>query len=124
MIAPGYFLEGRLPGGQGYLASGDSGVYRIVPGSAPEPLLVAHGFGIASAVLPPPGRTLYFEGRGPDGGEFIGARDLPDGPIRRVMEIPEHPIGLRSFDTDGTRFFFNTGQHQADIWVADVVTQP
>ena len=26
--------------------------------------------------------------------------------------------------TDDTRFFFNTGQHQADIRVADVVTQP
>ena len=124
MIAPGFFLQTPLADGQGYLATGDSGVYRLIPGRPPQPLFVDSRFGIGAAVLPPPGRTLYFEARDPDGREFIGARDLPGGPMRRVVELSERAIGLRMFDTDGTRFFFTTGQHQADIWVADVVTQP
>jgi serine/threonine-protein kinase len=124
MIAPGFFLQRPLPGGQGYLATGDSGVYRLVPGNPPQPVFVDRQLVISVAVLPPPGRTLYIEARAADGREFIGARDLSGGPIRRIIDLPERPIGLRTFDTDGTRFFFNTGQHQADIWVADVVTQP
>jgi serine/threonine-protein kinase len=123
-IAPRHLLMGTLPDRQGYVAMGDSGVYRIVPGRPPEPMLVGQRFGIGSVVLPRPGNTLYFHGIDPNGSSFIGAADLPAGPVRRVLEMPDQPIGNRSFDTDGTRFFFTSGQHQSDVWVADVVTRP
>jgi hypothetical protein len=29
-------------------------------------------------------------------------------------------LSVQVFDTDGSRFFFTIGDHQADIWVAEV----
>ena len=123
MIGPGHFLLATLPDQRGYAVIGDSGVYALVPGSPLPPLLIRGKLGIGTVAMPRAGHTLFFEGYDPDGGEFIGAKDLPNGPVRRVIELPEHPIGLRSFDTDGTRFFFTMGQHQAEVWVADVTAQ-
>jgi hypothetical protein len=125
VFAPEHFLESVLPDRLGYVARGPDGLYRIVPGAPPESLVVDRRLGFSSAVIPGTGRTIFFEGFDSTGSEFIGAKDLPGGPIRRVIEFPagDRPIGVRSFDTDGSRFFFTIGQHQADIWVADVTAE-
>jgi hypothetical protein len=123
VFAPDHFLDSPLPDGLGYVASGPDGLYRLIPGAPATALVTDPRLGFSSAVIPRPGHTLFFEGFDSTGSEFIGARDLPSGPIRRVIEFPDRPIGVRTFDTDGSRFFFTIGQHQADIWVADVTAQ-
>jgi hypothetical protein len=48
--------------------------------------------------------------------------DLEKGTLRKVIYF-EHADPWTSrgnFVTDGSRFYFIAGEHQADIWVADV----
>jgi hypothetical protein len=96
----------------------------LVPwrGGTPQPLLRQHPTPvIGNARLSGNGQTLYFFGIDSTG-LYIGAGDLARGTIRKVVVFDDP--GRRStalvFDTDGSRFFITIGDHQADIWVADV----
>jgi len=67
------------------------------------------------------GKTLYFFAAD-SAGLYIGAGDLARGTIRKavVFDDPARQSTVQWFDTDGLRFFFTIGDHQADIWVAEV----
>jgi len=67
------------------------------------------------------GQMLYFFAIDSTG-IYIGAGDLARGTIRKVVlfDDPARQSTVQVFDTDGSRFFFTIGDHQADIWVADV----
>jgi serine/threonine-protein kinase len=96
----------------------------LVPsgGGTPQPLLRQHPTPIiGNARLPGNGQTLYFFA-GDSTGLYIGAGDLARGTIRKVVvfDDPGRQSTIQAFDTDGSRFFFTIGDHQADIWVADV----
>jgi serine/threonine-protein kinase len=91
-------------------------------GGTPQPLLRRHPTPvIGNARLPGKGQTLYFFGSDSTS-VFIGAGDLALGTIRKVVVFDdlERQSTTQLFDTDGSRFFFTLGDHQADIWVADV----
>jgi eukaryotic-like serine/threonine-protein kinase len=68
------------------------------------------------------GRTLYTSSRDSAGDQAFWAIEPRSGTLRKVVAF-EHldPWSIRGgFDTDGERFYFVAGEHQADIWVADV----
>jgi hypothetical protein len=96
----------------------------LVPagGGTPQPLLRQHPTPIiGNARLSADGRTLYFFAVD-SAGIYIGAGDLARGTIRKVVvfDDPGRQSTVQIFDTDGSRFFFTIGDHEADIWVADV----
>jgi serine/threonine protein kinase len=99
----------------------------LVPsgGGTPQPLLRQHPTRvIGNARLSRDGRTLYFFAAD-SAGIYIGAGDLARGAIRKVVvfDDPGRQSTIQAFDTDGSRFFFTIGDHEADIWVADVGQQ-
>ena len=70
----------------------------------------------------PDGKTLYVAGHDSTGDPAFWAVDLRTASLRKVVSF-DHG-GTRTargvMDTDGERFYFVAGEHQADIWVADV----
>ena len=70
----------------------------------------------------PDGRTVYSYSPDSVGDDAFWAIDPARGTLRKVVSF-EHadPWTTRgNFVTDGNRFYFIAGEHQADIWVADV----
>ena len=100
------FLPALVPSG--------GGAVRPVLRQRPTPIT-----GIAR--LPGDGRILYFF-TADSTGTYIGAGDLARGTIRKVLlfDDPGRQPSVQVFDTDGSRFFFTIGDHEADIWVAEV----
>jgi eukaryotic-like serine/threonine-protein kinase len=74
--------------------------------------------------MPRGSRTLYANSPDSLGQPAFWAIDLPGGRPRKVVSFdPQDTRTVRgAFDTDGKRLFFVAGEHQADIWVADVGT--
>ncbi len=72
--------------------------------------------------LGPDGRTLYVFSRDQAGEPVYWAVDLRTGALRRlvVFDHSDTRTVRGVFDTDGTRFYFVAGEHQADLWVAEV----
>jgi TolB protein len=70
----------------------------------------------------PGGRTLYVFSPDSSGDPAYWAVDLRTKALRKVVsfEHPEPRTVRGVFDTDGSRFYFIAGEHQADIWVAEV----
>ena len=70
----------------------------------------------------PDGRTLYLFSRDSVGVPAYWAVDLRTKAMRKIVSFdPTDTRHVRGpFDTDGERFYFVTGEHQADIWVATV----
>jgi Tol biopolymer transport system component len=70
----------------------------------------------------PDGRTLYMFSPDSLGVPAFWAVDLRTKALRKVVTFdPSDTRRLRGvFDTDGRRFYFVAGEHQADIWVATV----
>ncbi len=70
----------------------------------------------------PDGRTLYVFSRDTTGDPAYWAVDLRNGALRKVVSFDhgEARTVRGVSDTDGKRFYFVAGEHQADIWVADV----
>ena len=73
----------------------------------------------------PDGRTLYAFSPDTAGDPAYWAIDLRSGALRKLVTFdhPERRTVRGVFDTDGHRFYFVAGEHQADIWVADVAQQ-
>ncbi len=74
------------------------------------------------ARLSPDGRTLYIFARDQAGEPVYWAVDLRTGVLRKLVTFDHSETRtVRGVsDTDGKRFYFVAGEHQADIWVADV----
>ncbi len=70
----------------------------------------------------PDGRTLYIFSPDATGEPVYWAVDLGRGALRKLVTFDHSDTRtVRGvFDTDGHRFYFVAGEHQADIWVADV----
>ena len=70
----------------------------------------------------PDGRTLYVFSSDSVGDPAYWAVDLRTKALRKVVTFDHSETrAVRGvFDTDGSRFYFVAGEHQADIWVADV----
>ncbi len=68
------------------------------------------------------GRTLYIFSPDSTGEPVYWSVDLHSGALRKLVTFdqPESRTVRGVFDTDGTRFYFVAGEHQADIWVAEV----
>jgi Tol biopolymer transport system component len=68
------------------------------------------------------GRGLYGFSLDSLGVPAFWSIDTVRGTLRKVVSsAPGDPWNIRgTFDTDGSRFYFVAGEHQADIWVADV----
>jgi Tol biopolymer transport system component len=71
----------------------------------------------------PDGRTLYAFSTDTAGEPVYWSVDLRTKVLRKLVTFdhPEPRTVRGVFDTDGRRFYFVAGEHQADIWVADVV---
>jgi eukaryotic-like serine/threonine-protein kinase len=95
----------------------------VASGGGPlQPILHSDKVPAGSYVrMPGDGRTLYFFSKDSIGA-FIGAADLSRGTIRKVVTFDEpgreNTRGV--FDTDGSRFYVTFGDHEADIYVAEV----
>jgi Tol biopolymer transport system component len=74
------------------------------------------------ARLGPDGRTLYTFSRDQAGEPVYWAVDLRTGVLRKLVTFDHSETRtVRGVsDTDGKRFYFVAGEHQADIWVAEV----
>jgi 6-phosphogluconolactonase (cycloisomerase 2 family) len=74
------------------------------------------------ARLSPDGRTLYTFSRDQAGEPVYWAVDLRTGVLRKLVTFDHSETRtVRGVsDTDGKRFYFVAGEHQADIWVAEV----
>jgi Tol biopolymer transport system component len=70
----------------------------------------------------PDGRKLYTFSPDTAGDPAYWSVDLRTGTLRKLVTFdhPEVRTVRGVFDTDGHRFYFVAGEHQADIWVADV----
>jgi Tol biopolymer transport system component/tRNA A-37 threonylcarbamoyl transferase component Bud32 len=70
----------------------------------------------------PDGRTLYIHSRDSLGVPAYWAVDLRTKALRKVVTFDSSDTRtVRGvFDTDGHRFYFVVGEHQADIWIATV----
>jgi Tol biopolymer transport system component len=70
----------------------------------------------------PDGQTLYMHSADSLGLPAYWAVDLRTKALRKVVAFdPSDTRTVRGpFDTDGSRFYFVAGEHQADIWVATV----
>jgi len=68
------------------------------------------------------GRGLYSYSPDSLGVPAFWSIDTVRGTLRKVVSsAKDDPWNIRgTFDTDGSRFYFVAGEHQADIWVADV----
>ena len=71
------------------------------------------------------GRTIYFAGRDPrDGSVAIWRLPAAGGVPRPVMRFddPSHPRFRRSpaSGSAGDRFYFNLGDQQSDLWMAEI----
>ena len=73
----------------------------------------------------PDARTLYTFARDQASEPVYWAVDLRTGVLRKLVTFDHSDTrSVRGvFDTDGKRFYFAAGEHQADIWVADVAPQ-
>jgi hypothetical protein len=70
------------------------------------------------------GRTIYFAGRDPRGGSVAVWRLPADGGVPRAVMRFDDPTrrwspvtGLR---VRGDRFYFNLGDQQSDLWMAEI----
>ncbi len=117
-----------VPGKSAYLfPAGNLAPVVSVPSDGGTPTPVMPPSGPARAVWPQlsrDGKTLYFMATDSIG-SYIGAADLARGAVRKVVTFD--PAGRRpmrfDFSTDGTRFYFVLGTHEADIWIAEVATR-
>jgi Tol biopolymer transport system component len=84
--------------------------------------------GFAGWVWSSDGRTIYFMGRNPrDGSVAIWGLPAAGGKLRQVVRFDD-PIhryqqttGLR---VRGDRFYFNLGDQQSDLWMAEIASTP
>jgi eukaryotic-like serine/threonine-protein kinase len=74
--------------------------------------------------MPHDHRTLYLFSPDSLGDPAYWSVDLPTGRLRKLVTFDhlERRTVRGVFDTDGRRFYFVAGEHQADIWVAEVST--
>jgi serine/threonine-protein kinase len=106
--------------------------FYIIGALGGKPALVASGGGTATPMLPEDLR-LGGQGRIPANGLFYFVSIDSSGPYISVADLRRHTIRkavvfddqttrnpFRSFDTDGSHFYFARGTHEADIWVADL----
>jgi Tol biopolymer transport system component len=79
-------------------------------------------FNVGWTRMGPDGRTLYIHSPDSLGNSAYWAVDLRTKALRKVVTFdPSDTRTVRGvFDTDGDRFYFVAGEHQADIWVATV----
>jgi len=70
----------------------------------------------------PDGRTLYIFSPDSAGDPAYWAADLRTKALRKLVTFdhPETRTVRGPFDTDGRRLYFVAGEHQADIWVAEL----
>jgi Tol biopolymer transport system component len=68
------------------------------------------------------GRTIYLSSPDRAGRPAYWAADLRTGALRQLVRFdPTDTRTIRGVsDTDGKRFYFVAGEHQADVWIADV----
>ena len=102
---------------------GDDALAARAGGGAPDTLFRPPPWFIPNWTrLGPDGRTLYTFARDQAGEPVYWAVDLRTGALRKAVTFdPSETRTVRGvFDTDGTRFYFVAGEHQADLWVADV----
>ncbi len=123
-LANGWGVQQATPDHTSYLYLDRDLLPALVPSKSgtPRPLLRQHPTPVAgNARLPGDGKTLYFFAAD-SAGLYIGAGDLARGTIRKVVlfDDPTRQSTVQNFDTDGSRFFFTIGDHEADIWVAEV----
>jgi serine/threonine-protein kinase len=96
-----------------------------VPSGGGTPTLLFQGppwFDIGWIRMGADGRTLYLHSPDSLGNPTYWAADLRTKSLRKVVTFdPSDTRTVRGvFDTDGDRFYFVAGEHQADIWVAAV----
>jgi TolB protein len=107
----------------GYLFETDSSVDALAGGGAATMLFrFPRWFSRNWNRMGPDGYTLYTFSPDTAGDPAYWSVDLRTGALRRLVTF-DHSEGrtVRGvFDTDGHRFYFVAGEHQADIWVADV----
>ncbi|MEP7325528.1 MAG: protein kinase [Gemmatimonadota bacterium] len=92
-------------------------------GGAPTTLFRAPPwFNVGWTRMGPDGRTLYIYSRDSLGVPAFWAVDIPTRALRKIVTFDSSDTRtVRGvFDTDGDRFYFVAGEHQADIWVAAV----
>jgi serine/threonine-protein kinase len=92
-------------------------------GGAPTTLFLAPPwFNVGWIRMGPGGNTLYLHARDSLGVSAFWTVDIPTRSFRKVVTFdPSDTRTVRGvFDTDGDRFYFVAGDHQADIWVAAV----
>ncbi|TFG45631.1 MAG: hypothetical protein E4H41_04590 [Gemmatimonadales bacterium] len=92
-------------------------------GGAPRVLFRAPPwFGPAWAQTGLGGRGLYSFSHDSLGIPAFWSIDTTRGTIRKVVSFDRGDpwVTRGNFDTDGSRFYFIAGEHQADIWVAEV----
>jgi len=71
------------------------------------------------------GRGLYSFSPDSLGTPAFWSLDTARGTVRKVVSFDRNEpwVTRGNFDTDGDRFYFIAGEHQADIWVAEVETK-
>jgi hypothetical protein len=107
----------------GYLRSTDSSLEAVAAGGAPRILFrLPRWFSPNWIRMGPDARTLYAFSPDSLDDPVYWAIDLRSGALRRLVTFdhPETRTVRGVSDTDGKRFYFVAGEHQADIWVADV----
>ncbi|MEO8139417.1 MAG: protein kinase [Gemmatimonadota bacterium] len=112
-----------------------SGYVTITPDAAATLVTVPSGGGAPTTVFRPPswfnpnwarmgrdGRWLYIFSEDQQGDPAYWSVDLRSGALRKLVSFDHgDPRTVRGVgDTDGSRFYFVAGEHQADIWVAEV----
>jgi Tol biopolymer transport system component len=96
-----------------------------VPADGSPAIPLFHGppwFGTSWVRMSPDGQTLYASARDSSGVPSFWAVDLRTQALRRLLSLdrPDMKTTRGPFDTDGKRLYFVAGEHQADIWIADV----
>jgi TolB protein len=103
------------------------GIGLLDPAGGPPRLLVANaadGTEAFYAAWAPDGRTLYYLARSGQGW-MIRAIPRTGGRSRIVVRFddPARQPAAYGFATDGRRFYFTLGSHEADAWVLDLETR-
>jgi eukaryotic-like serine/threonine-protein kinase len=127
----------RLGPGVASGVSSDRSAYLSLSSTSTDVYAVPSGGGPGTTLFHPPPwfapnwprmlqdrRTLYLFSPDSLGDPAYWSVDLPTGRLRKLVTFdhPERRTVRGVFDTDGRRFYFVAGEHQADIWVAQIGT--
>jgi hypothetical protein len=121
-LVNGGTLSALSPSDSSYLFFDSGRLLRLAPGSHTlEPLLRTTELYMAYPRIPRGSHSVYFFSHD-SAGSFIGAAPIGGSTWRKVItfDAPGRDVTRGFFDTDGDRFYFTIGNHQVDIWIADL----